>query len=146
MNTSAVMTRDVVVVSPTVSMGAAARMMERLHIRHLPVVEAGRLVGILSDRDLLRHPPSATAGEAMSIAPVTCSADAPVSRIARLMLERTIDSIPIVSPSGTLTGLVTSSDLLWLLVDRDEAQLEPMPFDFTLRLADSDREALAFAA
>jgi hypothetical protein len=41
---------------------------------------------------------------------------------------------------------VTSSDLLWLLVDRDEAQLEPMPFDFTLRLADSDREALAFAA
>jgi acetoin utilization protein AcuB len=144
MNTSAVMTRDVVVVSPTVSVGAAARMMDRLHIRHLPVVEAGRLVGILSDRDLLRHPPSATAGEAMSIAPVTCSADASVSRIAQLMLDRKIDSIPIVSPSGTLTGLVTSTDLLWLLVDRTAAQV--LPFDFTLRLADSDHAALAFAA
>jgi acetoin utilization protein AcuB len=144
MNTSAVMTRDVVVVSPTVSVGAAARMMERLHIRHLPVVEAGHLVGILSDRDLLRHPPSASAGEAMSIAPVTCSADASVSRIAQPMLDRKIDSIPIVSPSGTLTGLVTSTDLLWLLVDRTAAQV--LPFDFTLRLADSDHAALAFAA
>ena len=40
MNTSTVMTRDVVVVSPTVTAGIAARMMERRRIRHLPVVEA----------------------------------------------------------------------------------------------------------
>ena len=52
MKTSTVMTRDVVVVSPTVTAGIAARMMERRRIRHLPVVEGGRLVGILSDRDL----------------------------------------------------------------------------------------------
>ena len=48
MNMSTVMTRDVVVVLPTVTAGVAARMMQRLRIRHLPVVEDGRLVGILS--------------------------------------------------------------------------------------------------
>ncbi len=62
MNMSTVMTRDVVVVSPTVTAGVAARMMQRLRIRHLPVVEDGRLVGILSDRDLLKHPPEARCG------------------------------------------------------------------------------------
>ena len=60
MKSSSVMTRDVVVVSPAVTVAAAERMMERLRIRHLPVVVGGRLVGILSDRDLLRRPPATT--------------------------------------------------------------------------------------
>jgi acetoin utilization protein AcuB len=63
MNTSTVMTRDVVFVSPTVTAGSAARLMARLRIRHLPVVEGNRLVGIISDRDLLKHPPSASCAE-----------------------------------------------------------------------------------
>jgi CBS domain-containing protein len=52
------------------------------------------------------------------------------------MLEHKIDSIPVVSVSGTLIGLVTSTDLLGLLVDRAQAQV--LPFEFKLRVADSD--------
>jgi len=52
MKTSTVMTRDVVVVSPIVTAGIAARMMERLRIRHLPVVEKETVLGIVSLRDL----------------------------------------------------------------------------------------------
>ena len=144
MRTTAVMTRDVVVVSPTVSVGGAAHMMDRLKIRHLPVVEGHRLVGILSDRDLLKHGRGVSCAEAMTVAPVTCSPDSSVGRVAELMLEHKIDSIPIVSPSGTLTGLITSTDLLGLLVDREQAQI--LPFDFRLRIAQSDGEALAAAA
>ena len=144
MRTTAVMTRDVVVVSPTVSVGGAAHMMDRLKIRHLPVVEGHRLVGILSDRDLLKHGRGVSCAEAMTVAPVTCSPDSSVGRVAELMLEHKIDSIPIVSPSGTLTGLITSTDLLGLLVDREQAQI--LPFDFRLRIARSDGEALAAAA
>lgn len=139
MNTSAVMTRNVVVVSPTLSVGVAARLMQRMHVRHLPVVEARRLVGILSDRDLIKHPPGMSCGEAMTPAPVTCSQDASVGRVASLMLEHKIDSVPVVSVSGTLIGLVTSTDLLGLLVDRAQAQV--LPFDFKLGVADSDSHA-----
>jgi CBS domain-containing protein len=144
MNTTAIMTRDVVVVSPTVSVGAAAHLMNRLKVRHLPVVDDRRLVGILSDRDLLKHESEVTCGEAMTAAPVTCSPQSSVGRVAQLMLEHKIDSIPIVSLSGTLTGLVTSTDLLGLLVDREQAQV--LPFDFRLRIARSETEARAVAA
>jgi acetoin utilization protein AcuB len=140
MNTSTVMTRDVVVVLPTVTVGVAARMMQKLRIRHLPVVEEGRLVGIISDRDLLKRPPDTSCGEAMTAAPVTCLSNASVSQVAQLMLQHKIDSIPIVSYSGTLTGLVTSTDLIALLVEQDQAQL--LPFDFRLRTAASDSDAL----
>lgn len=143
MNSSAVMTRDVVVVAPTVTAGSAATMMKRRHIRHLPVVDGRRLLGILSDRDLLTHARGATCGEAMTPSPVTCSPGASVSRVAGLMLEHRIDSIPIVDESGRLVGLVTSTDLLGLLIDRTEAQL--LPFDFTIRVAASDGDTLALA-
>jgi len=144
MHTAAVMTRHVVVIAPTVTVGAAADLMGRLRIRHLPVVQDGRLAGIVSDRDLLRHDRAASCAEAMTPGPVTCSPDAPVSRVARLMLDNKIDSIPVVGASGALIGLVTSADLLSLLLDHAEANL--LPFDFTLRLAGSDQETLAVAA
>ena len=144
MNTTAIMTRDVVVVSPTVSVSAAGRLMDRLKIRHLPVIEDRRLVGILSDRDLLRHGSDVACAEAMTAAPVTCSPESSVGRVAQLMLEHKIDSIPIVSASGTLTGLVTSTDLLGLLVDREQAQV--LPFKYRLRIARSEGEAHAIAA
>jgi acetoin utilization protein AcuB len=136
MNTSAVMTRNVVVVSPSLSVGIATRLMQRVHVRHLPVVESRKLVGILSDRDLLKHTADTTCGQAMTPAPVTCSQDASVGQVASLMLEHKIDSIPVVNSSGTLVGLVTSTDLLGLLVDRAQAQV--LPFEFELKVADSD--------
>ena len=76
----------------------------------------------------------------MTAAPVTCFSNASVSHVAQLMLEHRIDSIPIVSYSGALTGLVTSTDLLALLVDQEQAQV--LPFDFRLRTAANDSDAL----
>jgi CBS domain-containing protein len=141
------MTREVVVVSPSVTVAAASRMMERRHIRHLPVVTDGRVIGILSDRDILRSAaggePDTTCGVAMTPAPITCRTNTPVGRVAELMLTHKIDSIPVVDDVGALVGLVTSSDLLSLLVDRDQAQM--LPFDFRLRLSDSDAAIEAIA-
>jgi CBS domain-containing protein len=139
MKAYAAMTRDVDVVSPAVSVRTAERMMARAHIRHLPVVTGGQLVGILSDRDVLKSlgdGPDRTCGEVMTPAPLTCTGGAQVGRVAELMLKHKIDSIPIVDERGALIGLVTSSDLLSLLVDRDDVQ--PLPFDYRLRLVDGD--------
>jgi acetoin utilization protein AcuB len=144
MKTAAVMSRNVVVVSGAVTVGAAAAMMRRLRIRHLPVVDDGRLAGIVSDRDLMRHDDETTCAEAMTPSPVVCSSDAPISRVARLMLDNKIDSVPVVNGPGRLIGLVTSADLISLLLDRAEG--EALPFEFSLRLAASDAEAGTFAA
>jgi acetoin utilization protein AcuB len=131
------MTREVVVVSPAVSLMAARRMMQRSHVRHLPVVSGGQLLGILSDRDMLRHADEPmTCGEAMTASPITCHPNTSVGRIAQLMLTHKIDSLPVIDDREVLVGLVTSSDLLALLAERDEAQL--LPFGFHLRMTDSD--------
>jgi CBS domain-containing protein len=146
MQAYATMTRDVVVVSPTVSVVAARRMMQRNHVRHLPVVMSGRLVGILSDRDVLRCPAeeaNLNCGAAMTAGPITCHPKTSVGRIAQLMLTHKIDSVPVVDDDDVLVGLVTSSDLLSLLAERDEAQL--LPFGFQLRLTDSDAALEAIA-
>jgi CBS domain-containing protein len=143
MRAQAAMTRDVLVVSPSVNADAARRMMERKHVRHLPVVTGGRLVGILSDRDLLLAARSLTCGEAMTPAPITCRTHTSVSRVAELMLTHKFDSVPVVDEDGQLVGLVTSTDLLSLLVDRQQAQV--LPFTYNLCLTDSDAAVEAVA-
>ena len=68
---------------------------------------------------------------AMTAAPVTCSSDTSVAWLAQTMIERHIDSVPVIDREGKLVGLVTSTDLLSLLVDYEEGQL--LPFHFRVR-------------
>jgi len=141
MHAESTMTRAVIAVPPELPLVAAHRLMTERHIRHLPVVQGGRLVGMLSDRDILLRAqpgtwgeastevPSGYVGEAMTVDPVTCTVETTVSWLAETMVKRKIDAIPVVA-GHRLVGLVTSSDLLELLIDRDEAQI--LPFDFDL--------------
>jgi IMP dehydrogenase len=105
------------------------------------VVKDGRLVGILSDRDLLQYGGfgedlETPVGAAMTPAPLTCLITTTVSRVAQMMLDHKIDSVPVVDPSGLLVGLVTSSDLLQLLVE--SAEVQALPFHFHLSLREED--------
>jgi CBS domain-containing protein len=141
MQANSTMTREVIVVPPELTLDAAWKIMKRRHIRHLPVVRAGALIGILSDRDVLSRgtllkdgtvhvAPTIVVGEAMTPTPVqTCETTTDVSELARTMIEEKIDAIPVVR-GLRLVGLVTSTDLISLLIKRDEAR--PLPFDFTL--------------
>jgi acetoin utilization protein AcuB len=150
MQANRTMTREVIVVPPELTLEAAWKIMQRERTRHLPVVRAGALIGMLSDRDVLARgnlnkdgvvhvPPAVIVGEAMTPTPVqTCEASTDVSELAKTMLEEKIDAIPVVR-GLRLIGLVTSSDLLQLLIKRDEAR--PLPFDF--RLIEEDQGATA---
>jgi acetoin utilization protein AcuB len=130
------MTRDVIVVSPALSASNAWTILQRERIRHLPVVESGRLVGILSDRDLLRLAhvqPSGelgfvhrSVGDVMTLNPMTCTMSTSVAEVARSLTEQKIDALPVVEGQH-LVGLVTSTDLMLLLIDRDEV---PLPFEY----------------
>jgi acetoin utilization protein AcuB len=135
------MTRKVTVVPPELALSAAWHVMTRDRIRHLPVVRAGALIGMLSDRDVLMrgtldkngvfHPPSEViVGEAMAVTPlVTCEDTTDVADLVRMMTEGKIDAVPVVRGLH-LVGLVTSTDLMLLLIEREGAR--PLPFQFDL--------------
>jgi len=132
------MTREVVTVPPALTLFRAWDLMKKHRVRHLPVVQLGKLVGILSDRDILLRcsvgddgEPRAgegTAGQAMTPAPIVATPRTTVSDIAEKMLDHKIDAVPIVDDTHRLVGLVTSSDLLELLVEPRSAKV--IPFDF----------------
>jgi acetoin utilization protein AcuB len=127
MRAAATMTRHVIVVPPTMPLPRAWALMQAHRIRHLPVVDDGRLVGIVSDRDLLlRGAPRADG------TPLTFGDDAATlrSHLASTMIDDKVDAIVITDGREGVKGLVTSTDLLALLTDgKDVVRL---PFDFTV--------------
>ena len=143
MKADAAMTRNVICIEVDESVRDARDIMKEWEIRHLPVTEDGKLVGILSDRDLLILGeraqngdlllPNVTVEEAMTEDPITCDRFADLESIGQTMLNEKIDSLPIVAEDGELIGLITSSDLIQLLVDRERlATSKPMSFRFNL--------------
>jgi acetoin utilization protein AcuB len=121
------MTREVVALSPQTTAAEALGLCRERRIRHLPVVEGGRLVGIVSDRDLrsaapaLGDPDRASALERMSISDVmtrdvvSARPDDPIEVAADRMRERRIGCLPVVE-GGELVGIITSSDVMEALV------------------------------
>ena len=97
------------------------------HVRHMPVVTGGTLVGVVTERDLLRASLSALSGagslerraflhaveisRVMSHPPITIHPDASVEEAALMMAERKIGCLPVVE-GEELVGMVTETDLL----------------------------------
>jgi acetoin utilization protein AcuB len=116
-----VMVTGPVTVRPHETARHAYRLMRDNRFRHLPVVEDGRLVGILSDRDLrpvLLSPTLARArvGELMSEDLTTVGPDALVEEAASLLVVKKIGCLPVIA-DGRLVGIVTETDLLGVLVE-----------------------------
>lgn len=108
------MCRVPVTVGPDDMLSKARATMARYGVRHLPVVEGTRLVGILSDRDLpqhLGHFERTHVHVAMTPNPTTVSADAGADTAARLMLDRRIRALPVVE-GERVVGVLTASDIL----------------------------------
>jgi acetoin utilization protein AcuB len=116
-----VMSTDLVTVSPAESARRAYEIMRDRRIRHLPVIAEGRLVGVLSDRDLRPAVLSpglagATVGELMSESLTTIAPEAPVEDAASLLVVKKIGCLPVVE-GERLVGIVTETDLLAVLVE-----------------------------
>ena len=108
------MTSGPATIHPRENLSKAKSIMDAGHFRRVPVVEDGRLVGILTERDLREYTgylESTRVNAAMSTVLVTVTPHNTVEEAARLMLKHKIGGLPIVA-DGTLVGIVTTSDVL----------------------------------
>jgi acetoin utilization protein AcuB len=88
--------------------------MVHARVRHLPVVEHARLVGILSDRDLPAHTGQLDRTRvhvAMTPNPTTVTAEVSADTAARLMLEHRVRALPVVEGESVI-GVLSASDIL----------------------------------
>ena len=137
-----VMTTRVVAVRKDASFKEMAEMLRHTRISAFPVVDdAGRVIGVVSEADLLvkeavqadgtsllaalRHikeddkATGITAGDLMTGPAVTIGPDAPVEEAARLMYDRRVKRLPVVNGTGHLIGLISRTDVLSVFIRPD---------------------------
>ncbi len=124
------MSRDPVTVAPDTSVRAAAAIMTERNIRHLPVLRAGAVVGMVTRTDLLRGQeidpfslaaasdlsPQRAVRAVMSSPAVTTEATTPLEEAAGVMARRKLSALPVVWRSGSLVGIITDADVLRALI------------------------------
>jgi CBS domain-containing protein len=127
-----IMTVPALTIGPETTAPAAIALMKQHNIRHLPVEESGRLVGMISRGDLREASIAAsinadqyelhfmlnklTVARLMSRKVYTVTPDAFVVHAAELMTDHKIAGLPVVDEKGAVVGIVTESDLLRMLV------------------------------
>jgi len=150
------MASDVITLSPDQTCREALQELQRCKVRRAPVVHNNKLVGIVSERDLLRVMPgtcaqaSTMAGEAGMDLPVrdimrthviTLSPSDHLRQAANIMLEHQIGGVPVVQ-GGQLKGIITESDIFkafyailtstqgWVILFEEPAQLADAQHDY----------------
>jgi CBS domain-containing protein len=110
----------------------AANLMNERNIGGVVVMDGGRVVGIFTERDVLRRvvaagldPAATTVADVMSAPVITCPPDMSIDDCAALMTTQGVRHIPVQGASG-LDGIVTIRDLLAHKVGEQQATLEQM--------------------
>lgn len=124
---SEIMMGSPVTVAPDATLDFVNDVISLGRIRHVPVVDNGKLVGLLSDRDLIGAAANRIFGlkqksrstllktelvkNVMRKRVITVSPDTPIKEAARLMADKKIGCVPVMS-EGALVGLVTTTNIL----------------------------------
>jgi acetoin utilization protein AcuB len=128
----AYMTPDPVFVSPDDNFHQATHMLRKQGVRHLPVLEKNRLVGIVVEKDLLSNQPSQATTlnlyeiyslletlrirQIMSRPVYTVEGDCPLEEAARIMVEHKVSCLPVMD-GEKLVGIITETDVFKALVE-----------------------------
>ena len=122
-----VMTPDPATVSPQSSVAEARRLLNSNVINHLPVVEGGRLVGIVSSSDflklhlldgMLQIVSDATVNQIMETNVIVVNKNATLGDAAEKLSVGGFHALPVIDRKRRLVGMVTSSDLISVLVSQ----------------------------
>jgi acetoin utilization protein AcuB len=115
------MSQTLITISPDLSIDDAKERMAENGIRHIPVLENNRLIGILSARDLLVFDSIPTnqntvwpVSAAMTTRPITCPSDTPLAEALELMSNESIGAVPVMD-GDEIKGIFTSVDAINIL-------------------------------
>jgi CBS domain-containing protein len=124
-----VMTRDVRACEPNATVAEAAKVMAQEDVGPIPIVEDGRLVGIVTDRDIVvrvvaegRDPKTTTVNEIASTELVTVSPEDNLDEALKLLAERQIRRLPVVE-GDRLVGIVAQADIARLGKDKTTGEV-----------------------
>ena len=132
-----IMNCDIITISPDTKLNDAYRLMHEKNIRHLPVMENNKLVGMVTDRDLrlatsklAKHPfdPASAVQNVMSHPVKITHPSDPIESATQLMREMKIGCLPVIETTK-LVGIITNTDLLDALllltgINRPSGRLE----------------------
>jgi len=115
-------TKPVITASAQMTVEEAARVMRSKNVGALVVVNAGRPVGMLTDRDVAvevvatgMDPDTARVGDVMRKRPITIREDLGIFDAARVFAKTGVRRLPVVTKSGVLVGVIAVDDLIMLL-------------------------------
>ena len=112
------MSTELVTLEPEHPVGEAINAFARGRFRHILVTKGDRLVGVLSDRDVLRFfarrggASGGTISEMVTVNPRTIDPSASIAEATRLMLQHRINCLPVTDGGGAVVGILTTTDLL----------------------------------
>lgn len=126
------MSHPVITVTPETPVHDALAMFKKEHIRRAPVVKDGKMVGIVSERDLLNASPSpvtslsvwemnyliskVTVKQVMSKKLITVDVTTPIEEAARIMADKKLGGLPVMR-SDKLVGIITETDLFKIFLE-----------------------------
>ena len=127
------MAKDVITVSPDTSMMKASKALKAHDVSRVPVVDdKGRVVGIVTDRDIKEASPSKATTldvhelyyllseikvkDIMTVDPLVTSPTNTVENAALMMIEKDFSGMPVVEDDGTLVGIITATDIFNVLI------------------------------
>jgi len=127
-----VMSRSVVTLTPQQTLRDAIDLLQSHHIRHLPVVDDSKVVGIVTDRDVKRATPSVLSGptrdeyeymlattkvaQFMTRDPLTVTPKSGLKAAVEIFIARKVGALPVVE-DGHLVGILSDSDILRVVHD-----------------------------
>jgi len=128
---SEIMSSPVITIGPDISAKDAWVKFMDNRVHHLPVVSAeGEIKGIVSDRDFLKNlnvyegkvesTKDAKVKDIMSSDVIAASLLTDIRRIAKAMLDHHIGAMPVIGDEGTITGIITRSDILYTIIHHPE--------------------------
>ncbi len=127
MKLSEIMTRDVQSIENTSTVQQAAQLMKKLNVGCIPVTENGRVVGIITDRDVVmrnvadgKTPENTRVDEVMSKSLITATPDMDVHRAADMMAQNQIRRLPVLE-KDRMVGIVSIGDLAVRNIYENEA-------------------------